>query len=75
VIPRCGHAPQIEKSGLVNKLVQKFLLDKLKEKDIPLALDAERYLQVVDHSPRAGKGGWGRGGPSRTVVSIPSSPR
>ena len=29
VIPRCGHAPQIEKSRLVNQLVLRFLRDKL----------------------------------------------
>lgn len=29
VIPRCGHAPQIERAGLVNKLVVRFLKDKL----------------------------------------------
>ncbi|QDV33769.1 alpha/beta fold hydrolase [Tautonia plasticadhaerens] len=28
-IPRCGHAPQIERAGLVNKLVVRFLKDKL----------------------------------------------
>ena len=30
VIPRCGHAPQIEKSRLVNSLVLRFLRDKLR---------------------------------------------
>ena len=30
LIPRCGHAPQIERAGLVNKLVTRFLKDKLK---------------------------------------------
>jgi pimeloyl-ACP methyl ester carboxylesterase len=29
VIPKCGHAPQIERAGLVNKLVVRFLKDKL----------------------------------------------
>jgi abhydrolase domain-containing protein 6 len=29
VIPRCGHAPQIEKPRLVNRLVKRFLLDEL----------------------------------------------
>ncbi len=33
VLPRCGHAPQIEKSREVNLLVSRFLNDKLK--DIP----------------------------------------
>jgi pimeloyl-ACP methyl ester carboxylesterase len=43
VIPRCGHAPQIEKARLVNQLVVRYLKDKLKV--IPPALDPERYLQ------------------------------
>lgn len=42
VIPRCGHAPQIEKSRLVNSLVLQFLRDNLRT--IPPALDAERFL-------------------------------
>ncbi len=43
VIPKCGHAPQIEKSGLVNKLVLGFLRDKLKS--IPPTLDPARFLE------------------------------
>lgn len=43
VIPRCGHAPQIEKSRLVNTLVQRFLRDRLK--NIPPTLDPARYLE------------------------------
>jgi abhydrolase domain-containing protein 6 len=43
VIPRCGHAPQIEKSRLVNQLVDRFFRDKLK--NIPPALDHARYLR------------------------------
>jgi pimeloyl-ACP methyl ester carboxylesterase len=27
MVPRCGHAPQIEAAGLVNRLVERFLLD------------------------------------------------
>ena len=42
VIPRCGHAPQIEKSRLVNHLVSRFLRDRLKT--IPPALDPSRFL-------------------------------
>jgi hypothetical protein len=42
VIPKCGHAPQIEKAGLVNKLVQRFLRDTLKS--IPPTLDPARFL-------------------------------
>ena len=30
VIPKCGHAPQIEKSRLVNTLITRFLRDRLK---------------------------------------------
>ncbi|HEX8201933.1 MAG TPA: alpha/beta fold hydrolase [Isosphaeraceae bacterium] len=43
VIPRCGHAPQIEKARLVNQLVIRFLRDQLKT--IPPMLDAHRFLQ------------------------------
>ena len=40
VIPRCGHAPQIEKSRLVNHLVLRFLRQKLKS--VPPPLDSTR---------------------------------
>jgi hypothetical protein len=43
VIPRCGHAPQIEKARLVNHLVLQFLRDQLKT--IPPQLDAARFLR------------------------------
>jgi len=43
VIPKCGHAPQIEKSRLVNQLVTRYLLDNLKS--IPPAIDPDRYLE------------------------------
>jgi len=43
VIPKCGHAPQIEKSRLVNQLVYRFFRDKLKA--IPPALDHRRFLR------------------------------
>lgn len=42
VIPKCGHAPQIEKSRLVNTLVTRYLRDRLKT--IPPMLDAGRFL-------------------------------
>ena len=42
VIPRCGHAPQIEKARLVNRLVVRFLRGRLGT--IPPALDAARVL-------------------------------
>ena len=43
VIPKCGHAPQIEKSRLVNELVLRFLRDGLK--NIPPMLDPVRFLR------------------------------
>jgi pimeloyl-ACP methyl ester carboxylesterase len=43
VIPKCGHAPQIEKSRLVNHLVLRFLRDGLK--NIPQPLDPLKYLR------------------------------
>ena len=43
VIPKCGHAPQIEKSRLINTLVLRFLRDGLK--NIPQPLDAAKFLQ------------------------------
>lgn len=43
VIPKCGHAPQIEKSRLVNGLISKYLRDKLTV--IPPQLDASRWLR------------------------------
>lgn len=42
VIPRCGHAPQIEKSRLVNRLIERFLNDRLGP--CPRALDPARFL-------------------------------
>jgi abhydrolase domain-containing protein 6 len=54
VIPKCGHAPQIEKSRLVNQLVSRFLRDKLRV--IPPALEASRFLSQRSEPvrPRAG---------------------
>jgi pimeloyl-ACP methyl ester carboxylesterase len=43
VIPKCGHAPQIEKARLVNHLVDRFLRDRLKM--IPQPLDPTRFLK------------------------------
>ena len=43
VIPKCGHAPQIEKARLVNQLVLRFLRGKLK--NIPPQLDPARFLK------------------------------
>jgi pimeloyl-ACP methyl ester carboxylesterase len=42
VIPKCGHAPQIEKARLVNGLVKQFLQGNLKS--IPPMLDHRRFL-------------------------------
>lgn len=57
VIPKCGHAPQIEKSRLVNKLVLRFLRDKLKT--VPPALEPARVLgtkpKSVPRKPRVMK--------------------
>lgn len=42
VIPKCGHAPQIEKARVVNSLVLHFLRGTLKA--IPPTLDPQRFL-------------------------------
>ena len=54
VIPKCGHAPQIEKARLVNQLISKYLRDKLKT--IPPDLDPYRFLSdsSAPHKSRAG---------------------
>ncbi len=44
VIPKCGHAPQIEKARLVNQLVKRFLRDKWKP--TPPSLDPFRFLAL-----------------------------
>jgi abhydrolase domain-containing protein 6 len=49
VIPRCGHAPQIERAGLVNRLISQFLRDKLSS--IPPALVPRPYLNRGVNSP------------------------
>ena len=46
VIPRCGHAPQIEKARLVNHLVLRFMRDDLGP--IPPAIDAARYMEQLN---------------------------
>jgi pimeloyl-ACP methyl ester carboxylesterase len=50
VIPNCGHAPQIEKSRLVNQLVHRFLRDRLRS--IPPTLDPNRFLEKDDRRRR-----------------------
>jgi pimeloyl-ACP methyl ester carboxylesterase len=54
VIPKCGHAPQIEKARLVNHLISRFLRDKLKA--IPPAFDPGRLL-IRSSAPLAGRAG------------------
>jgi abhydrolase domain-containing protein 6 len=51
VIPKCGHAPQIEKARLVNQLVLRFLRDRLKM--IPPNLDPARFLAQRERPARA----------------------
>lgn len=46
VIPRCGHAPQIEKAGLTNRLISLHLHDKLGS--IHPALDPRRFLEAQE---------------------------
>jgi pimeloyl-ACP methyl ester carboxylesterase len=43
VIPHCGHAPQIEKSRLVNTLIHRFLRNRLGP--VPSSLSADRFLR------------------------------
>jgi abhydrolase domain-containing protein 6 len=50
VIPRCGHAPQIEKARLVNQLVLRFLREKLKS--IPPTLDPARFWSGLEKRRR-----------------------
>jgi pimeloyl-ACP methyl ester carboxylesterase len=50
VIPKCGHAPQIEKASLVNALVTRFLLGRLNS--IPAVFDPERYLEQAQKRGR-----------------------
>ena len=50
VIPKCGHAPQIEKARLVNQLVVRYLKDKLKVSS-PRAR-SERFL-ILARSTRS----------------------
>lgn len=50
VIPRCGHAPQIEKARLVNQLVDRFLRDKLR--NVPPTLDPARFLRKQEQRRR-----------------------
>ena len=45
VLSNCGHAPQIEKSRQVNRLIARFLDDRLKT--IPKSLDPERFLNTT----------------------------
>lgn len=62
VIPRCGHAPQIERARLVNTLIRRFLGGRLDA--IPRGLAPDRFLED-------------RGGPELASASPPlhASPR
>ena len=51
VIPKCGHAPQIEKAHLVNQLVSRFLREGLKT--IPPQFDPQRFLAEADEERRS----------------------
>ena len=53
VIPKCGHAPQIEKSRLVNTLITRYLRDRLKT--IPPQLEPARFLHPKDARPALAK--------------------
>lgn len=46
VIPRCGHAPQIEKARLVNGLIERHLTGRLGR--LPKSLDPARVLDRVE---------------------------
>ncbi len=50
VIPKCGHAPQIERARLVNQLVSRYLRGELKT--IPPKFDAYRFLAQNAESHR-----------------------
>ena len=52
VIPRCGHAPHIEKASLVNRLVSLYLRDELKS--VHPALDPRRILAAREVPHRVG---------------------
>jgi abhydrolase domain-containing protein 6 len=58
VIPKCGHAPQIEKSRLVNTLITSFLRDRLKA--VHPMLDPARFLEK-ETRPRLFQVGASRG--------------
>lgn len=61
LIPRCGHAPQIEKARLVNTLVTRFLRDRLKA--LPPLLDPARATRDA----RLGSS-WVNGFPARPLA-------
>lgn len=50
VIPKCGHAPQIEKARLVNRLISLYLRDRLRS--VHPALDPRRFLFAEEPRPR-----------------------
>jgi abhydrolase domain-containing protein 6 len=59
VIPRCGHAPQIEKAGLVNQLISRYLRDRLRT--IPGNLGPDQLLRHTREPlarPKSAPAGW-----------------
>ena len=66
VIPKCGHAPQIEKPRLVNHLISRYLRDKLRT--IPPALEPSRFLEPA----RGARESSGR--PIRNVLEVSTQP-
>ncbi len=68
VIPKCGHAPQIEKSHLVNTLVTRFFKGKLQA--IPPQLDPGRFLEKERKRRPPG----GRRGHDRRPAPSPREP-
>ncbi|WP_165073578.1 alpha/beta fold hydrolase [Paludisphaera rhizosphaerae] len=49
VVADCGHAPQIEKSRIINQMIVRFLNDRLGP--IPRPLDANRFLAAREAVP------------------------
>ena len=62
VIPKCGHAPQIERPGLVNHLISRYLRDQLRT--IPPALEPSRFLGQHEEPVKA------RGRASGSTVAV-----
>jgi pimeloyl-ACP methyl ester carboxylesterase len=63
VIPKCGHAPQIENARLVNRLISLYLRDKLDS--VPPALDPRRVID--SRGARLGRVGFLSGTPRSLI--------